>query len=1251
MHTTTAPMTSPRAATVVSTLHLPSSIESPDAMSPRLWAYAQAGDNKQPQLSSIILKNHSGVAASSLSLGLAPGGLERTREAAVLRRAAGEAKVFTADAHMWTVPDHLTILAFNVHCTIQVGTQVYFTGPLPLSQESRKGFGLVICPKECFVFDIPDLEAPSPYPILIQLHKGPTPPHHVISNLQMSPQKQITPVAAPPMASKPRHRRRNSNDSNANSLLSISSTFSSLKKTMIRGLRGNNDASGGARLESRRTLNLGSPFRKHNPAAPGIPIPTTPQSLQQQQSSAPAAEPSYAIPVYHGRTIPARSESIMNLYHLSQDESPHPDDFPATGGIPETLLGQVVLLPQTNGEMKSTFEKCVYLTEGTDPAHAFGFGNLKIGAMKKSDKEVAIVTVQVGKFMDEVYPLIAEIPPIEYSAFLNFQVSSRGGGIWKKYWTVIQYGVMDIFDFEYKEQKPQVSSIPLQHHLIRVSKPDPEEMCAMNCLQLVFSLPFPDEGNEQEESDTSKWRWRNSVVEANGSVDLKSHLLFQTYLSAILICVAFMNAGIEFYQQQKSAAILESFLLRTPYNVKLDECYVICDGQTQQINAKELVLGDIIVIQSGDKIPADVLIIGSTELKVNNSSLTGEADPQKRSKRNSHNNPLEATNLAFNGTLAVIGNGYGIMVRTGDNTVIGQIASLMANKECRESPMTVHQIDCIAAACMAKHQVLWKDLQGVETSGAITLLATDKTGTPTCNQMNDSDATDELIHIATLNPTAKFTTNEGPIATHKVLSDATEASLVCFAASKLPTYNKAQKAFPKVFEIPFKSSNKWAMTIHKKKHNLTFLGLTSLEDPPKHSVHEAVGKARAAGIWIMMVTGDQPLTPEAVGRKINIMLTDTKAEIAKKHGVPKSEVSESEVNAIVIHRDSIDRLVDAQYQTHGHIVGVMGDRVDDSPAVKKADLGIAMNISGSNVSKEVAAMILIDNNFAFTIAGIEEGCLIFQNLKKLIQYTIMYTMPEVFANMFSIIVPSPLPLSSILILVVDLAFELFTALSYAYDEDIACLGVEAGEQEEDPHSVSKWTKFSKLFTKWYWLETFEKTEDKILIDGDMLLYKYNEAGTIQTIGCLVYYFFAMWWHKQIYPTDAVKNSAKWGMDPFVTSRSVTITVEDQTSALAFGQSAFYLALMTQQCFNHFVCKACLRYPISIFMFKNVYSFPGILIGGAFSMVIVYAPCFNVAFLSEWNLMPNIWLIASLFGVFLYAHSFVSIAIKKQLDPV
>ena len=200
------------------------------------------------------------------------------------------------------------------------------------------------------------------------------------------------------------------------------------------------------------------------------------------------------------------------------------------------------------------------------------------------------------------------------------------------------------------------------------------------------------------------------------------------------------------------------------------------------------------------------------------------------------------------------------------------------------------------------------------------------------------------------------------------------------------------------------------------------MGLVSLEDPPKHGVREAIGHCREAGIKVMMVTGDHPLTAEAIGRKINLMIQDTKEQLAVKRKVEISQIPESDVSAIVIHGERIDELTEEEWanifskeeivfartspkhkltivkraQALGHIVGVTGDGVNDSPALKKADLGIAMNVSGSDVSKEAAAMILIDDNFASAVNGIEEGRLIFQNLKKSIRYTISHTMPQGF---------------------------------------------------------------------------------------------------------------------------------------------------------------------------------------------------------------------------------------------------------------
>ena len=219
------------------------------------------------------------------------------------------------------------------------------------------------------------------------------------------------------------------------------------------------------------------------------------------------------------------------------------------------------------------------------------------------------------------------------------------------------------------------------------------------------------------------------------------------------------------------------------------KCNVVRDGLLKNSAAGDLVVGDVVFVRLGDKVPADIFVFHASDFKVDNSSLTGEAEPQERVAHNTYQNPLEATNLAFNGTLCVSGECYGVVIRTGDQTVLGQIANMTQGEAKRRSPLsaeierfvhilsaiaivtaivffivaqviygkisvslnfaigvlvayvpqglpaTVTMLLTIAAKRMASKQVLVKDLQGVETLGAITLLATDKTGTLTRNQM------------------------------------------------------------------------------------------------------------------------------------------------------------------------------------------------------------------------------------------------------------------------------------------------------------------------------------------------------------------------------------------------------------------------------------------------------------------------------------------------------------------------------------
>ncbi len=479
---------------------------------------------------------------------------------------------------------------------------------------------------------------------------------------------------------------------------------------------------------------------------------------------------------------------------------------------------------------------------------------------------------------------------------------------------------------------------------------------------------------------------------------------------------------------------------------------------------------------------------------------------------------------------------------------------------------------------------------------------------------------------------------------------------------------------------------------------MTFYGLVSLEDPPKHGVREAIGHCREAGIKVMMVTGDHPLTAEAIGRKINLMLQDTKPEIARKRNCNPSEVHENDVHAIVIHGEEIDDLTEEQWdnifskdeiifartspkhklqivkhaQSKGHIVGVTGDGVNDSPALKKADLGIAMNESGSDVSKEAAAMILLDDNFASTVNGIEEGRLIFQNLKKSIQYTVTHTMPQVYANLLFIAVPIPLPITALLIIFTDLGFEMIMSLSYAYDppesrglmklqprkpvtaNSMAALKKIAEENEVRKPFVSLpatsmpaelWRRCQKTVSS-----LFEEKEEETLVDGGLLQWSYIEAGTIETIGCLVGYFFALYFSCKVTPSQ-VADPTIWSLTGAYPRTDFIIDKNTREECERIGQSAYYISLMIIQGFNLFINKARMGLPVGKFMFANPYSFLGLLGGALFTFFIVYFPYTNVAFGTSYKLTPYVWLIAFGFGIVLFGYSIIRTIIERSRNPL
>ena len=693
------------------------------------------------------------------------------------------------------------------------------------------------------------------------------------------------------------------------------------------------------------------------------------------------------------------------------------------------------------------------------------------------------------------------------------------------------------------------------------------------------------------------------------------------YLGIVLSVVVIVTGIFSYYQENKSSRIMESFKNMVPQ-------YALCvrEGDKLTIKAEELTLGDIIEVKFGDRVPADMRVLEAKAFKVDNSSLTGESEPQARTPEYTHENPLETKNLAFFSTNAVEGTARGMVVNIGDSTVMGRIAGLASGLEAGDTPIAkeiahfIHLITAVAvflgvsffiiafilgyhwldavifligiivanvpegllatvtvcltltAKRMASKNCLVKNLEAVETLGSTSTICSDKTGTLTQNRMtvahmwfdnqiHDADTSEDqsgisnykqlpgwrpLERCAALCNRAEFKPGQSgvPVLKREVNGDASEAALLKCVELSIGDTMLFRSKNKKVTEVPFNSTNKYQVSIHENESktghnlvmkgaperildrcstivingkevemtnewkenfnnaymelgglgervlgfcdlvlppsefpmgfpfnneeinfpidNLRFLGLMSMIDPPRAAVPDAVSKCRSAGIKVIMVTGDHPITAKAIAKSVGIISEGNRTveDLAEELGVPLDKVNPRDAKAAVVHGSELKDIADAQldeilmYHTEivfartspqqkliivegcqrmGSIVAVTGDGVNDSPALKKADIGVAMGIAGSDVSKQAADMILLDDNFASIVTGVEEGRLIFDNLKKSTAYTLTSNIPEISPFLFFILCDTPLPLGTVTILCIDLGTDMVPAISMAYE--------------------------------------------------------------------------------------------------------------------------------------------------------------------------------------------------------------------------
>ena len=644
------------------------------------------------------------------------------------------------------------------------------------------------------------------------------------------------------------------------------------------------------------------------------------------------------------------------------------------------------------------------------------------------------------------------------------------------------------------------------------------------------------------------------------------------YEALAILAVVLLNAAMGYVQQSRAEAAVAS--LRA---MSADDATVIRGGVRRRVPATELVSGDLILLDEGDTIPADARVVESTALQAAEAALTGESVPVSKDTAPI---PREATlgdrhNMVFSGTAVTYGHGKALVTATGMRTEMGRIAGLLKETGDEQTPLQreldrtgkllgvivviiavvmiaviilVEQVRGFAAIVdvmilgvalavaavpeglptvvtavlsigvqrMARRNAIVRHLAAVETLGSASVIASDKTGTLTKNEMTvrivvtasdrvtfggsgyapegevraedgaaiDDGLRSELERALAAADRANNAAVEERDGRWTVQGDPTEGALLVAARKAGLRADALEARLPRVAERPFSSERKLMSTVHRDaerqqlivfakgapdvllgrcthevvggdrrpltperraeilrvneslagdalrtlgvaahwlpdaaderavgfpdarvEEDLVFAGLIGMIDPPRAEAREAVARARGAGIRPIMITGDHPRTAAVIARELGITADDravTGVEIERADDdALRRIVADVSVFARVNPEHKL-RLVNALQGT-GAIVAMTGDGVNDAPALKTADIGVAMGITGTDVSKEAADIVLTDDNFSSIVAAVEEGRAIFANIRKFLRYLLSSNIGEVMTMFFGVL--------------------------------------------------------------------------------------------------------------------------------------------------------------------------------------------------------------------------------------------------------
>ena len=637
------------------------------------------------------------------------------------------------------------------------------------------------------------------------------------------------------------------------------------------------------------------------------------------------------------------------------------------------------------------------------------------------------------------------------------------------------------------------------------------------------------------------------------------------YEAIAIFVVVLLNAAMGYLQEARAEAAVAALMAMTA-----DKAGVVRDGERRQIPAVELVPGDLVLIEEGDTIPADARLVESIALQVAEAALTGESLPVLKETATIADAASlgDRDNMVFSGTVATYGRGRAIVTATGMSTEMGRIAGMLEETNDQPTPLqqeldrtgrmlgilvvvlsvvmiatiiiaedlhgfgamsdalilgvalavaavpeglpaVVTVVLSIGVQRMARRHAIVRHLAAVETLGSASVIASDKTGTLTRNEMT-------VRVVVTASGRVSFGGSgyepegivepegggpiEGPLSAElrrvlagadrannasikerdgrwTVQGDPTEGALLVAARKAGLTTKALDDRFHRVGEVPFSSERKLMSTVHSDaqtdrlivftkgapavlltrcthelvgearrpltpdrrteilrvndtladgalrtlgvalhwlpgdpisgdgpaavdasvERDLVFAGLIGMIDPPRAEAAQAVARARGAGIRPLMITGDHPRTAAVIARELGISADGRAITGAELERLDDAALAKTVTEVSVYARVNPDhklRIVRA-LQSGGAIIAMTGDGVNDAPALKAADIGVAMGITGTDVSKEAADIILADDNFASIVSAVEEGRAIFANIRKFLRFLLSSNIGEV----------------------------------------------------------------------------------------------------------------------------------------------------------------------------------------------------------------------------------------------------------------